>query len=147
MGREVKRVPINFDWTIGKIWYGYLVRKCMDGDYGMACDDCRKFAKLKSLEFTNYNCPIFEELEPPVGEGWQMWETTSEGSPISPVFETPEELAQWLADNNASSFGSCTATYEQWLKMIKDSGWAMSAVLMNGEVKSGVEAVGEFNKG
>lgn len=36
---------------------------------------------------------------PPAGEGWQMWETTSEGSPISPVFASPEELARWLAAN------------------------------------------------
>ena len=41
-----------------------------------------------------------------------IYETCSEGSPISPAFETPEELARWLTDN---SFGSMTATYEQWL--------------------------------
>ena len=34
-----------------------------------------------------------------------MYEDTSEGTPISPAFETPEELARWLADNGASAFG------------------------------------------
>ena len=29
--------------------------------------------------------------------GWQMYETVSEGSPISPIFRTKEELADWLA--------------------------------------------------
>lgn len=80
--------------------------------------------------------------EPPAGEGWQMWETVSEGSPISPVKESPEALALWLVDNGASSFGSNTATYQQWLKMIQ-AGWAPTAVMQGGKLLSGVEAVGE----
>ncbi len=79
--------------------------------------------------------------EPPAGEGWQMWETTSEGSPISPVFATPEELARWLAGTGASSFGSDTATYEQWLRMIKVPGWAPGAVIIGGAAMSGVEGM------
>lgn len=68
-----------------------------------------------------------------------MYEDTSEGTPISPAFETPEELAHWLADTGASAFGGMTATYEQWLSTCK-SGWAVSAVLQNGHMMSGVEA-------
>ncbi len=56
-----------------------------------------------------------------------MYETTSEGTPISPAFETPEALARWLADNNASALGQRGATYEQWLATCR-SGWAPSAV-------------------
>lgn len=40
----------------------------------------------------------WERTEPPTGEGWQAWETTSEGSPISPVFRTAEELATWWSN-------------------------------------------------
>lgn len=29
--------------------------------------------------------------------GWQMYQTVSEGSPVSPVFGTKEELAAWLS--------------------------------------------------
>lgn len=36
----------------------------------------------------------WEREEPPEGEGYQLWETTSEGSPISPVFETLEALCE-----------------------------------------------------
>ncbi len=57
----------------------------------------------------------------------QMYETTNEGEPISPVLETPEELARWLVENNASAFGNRGATYEQWLATIKH-GWAISAI-------------------
>lgn len=61
-----------------------------------------------------------------------MYEDTSEGTPISPAFATPEELARWLADNNASAFGGMTATYEQWLSTAK-RGWAPSAVMTVGD--------------
>lgn len=73
--------------------------------------------------------------------GWCMYETTSEGTPISPVLGTPEELAHWLADNGASTFGSMTTTYEHWLRMIR-AGWAPSAVAVGGVLRSGVETTG-----
>ncbi len=78
---------------------------------------------------------------------FQMYEDTSEGTPISPVMATPEELARWLADNGASAFGNMTATYDQWLATIQ-RGWACSAVMTvnrdgSGTMQSGVEALAE----
>ena len=70
----------------------------------------------------------------------QMYEDTSEGTPISPVMETSEELARWLADNKASAFGGMTATYDQWLSTIK-RGFACSAVITDGRFESGVAAL------
>lgn len=58
---------------------------------------------------------------------FQMYEDTSEGEPISPVFADIETLAHWLADNGASAFAGQTATYEEWLAMCK-RGWAPSAM-------------------
>jgi hypothetical protein len=72
-----------------------------------------------------------------------MYEDTSEGTPISPAFATPEELARWLADNGASSFGNSTATYEQWLRVCK-GGWAPSMVMDSNGLRSGVEALAEI---
>lgn len=37
-----------------------------------------------------------ERYDPPAGEGWQLWETISEGSPITPVFESEKELKAWI---------------------------------------------------
>ena len=34
----------------------------------------------------------WEGPEPPEGEGWQLWETVSEGSPVTPVFADAEGL-------------------------------------------------------
>ena len=72
----------------------------------------------------------------------QMYETCSEGTPISPVMETPEALARWLADNGASSFGHSTASYEQWLRVCK-GGYAPSAIITEQGLTSGVAGLTE----
>jgi hypothetical protein len=69
---------------------------------------------------------------------YMMYETCTEGTPISPAMESPEILARWLADNNASAFGELTASYEQWLGMI-ERGSCVSAIIQKGILKSGVE--------
>lgn len=72
-----------------------------------------------------------------------MYEDCTEGTPISPVFATPEELARWLADSGASSCGSMTATYEQWLATIKQ-GSALSMIYSPSTgLISGVQAAKE----
>jgi hypothetical protein len=81
----------------------------------------------------------WEGTEPPAGEGYQIWETVSEGSPISPVFATPEALAEHMA---GTSWGADKGTpYETWLAFIKGPGWAPSVVMTSGKIFSGVEAV------
>lgn len=58
--------------------------------------------------------------EPPKGSGWQLWETTSEGSPVSPVFKTAEELASWCAER-ATAVAGVQCSRETWLRMfLKD---------------------------
>lgn len=137
MGREIKRVKLDFDWPIGKRWTGYLILTCTD-----ICEDCHKFAKIVGLPYKEgLTCPQFPDFEPPKGEGYQLWEDTSEGSPMSPVFETPEALADWLEFNKVSSCGDMTCSYDQWLDFIKGPGWAPSMVLDSTGVHSGVCAI------
>lgn len=119
-------------------WIAVKARATRLGVYGH-CDDCNgKGARWESRAWRHL-AKKWRKTEPPKGDGWQMWETTSEGSPISPVCESPEALARWLADNNASAFGSQGATYEEWLGMIRGPGWAPSAVQIDGgPIVSGV---------
>jgi hypothetical protein len=80
---------------------------------------------------------------------YQMYETTTEGTPISPVMDSPESLARWLVDNNAASFGPCTATYEQWLGTILSEVGVVAAIIEPGKgLRSGVEVIGqkEYNR-
>jgi hypothetical protein len=72
-----------------------------------------------------------------------MYETCSEGTPISPVMPDAVSLAHWLADNKASAFGRETATFEQWLATIK-AGSAPSAMIDRRGLRSGVAAMAEI---
>jgi hypothetical protein len=84
----------------------------------------------------------WEKTEPPEGDWYQMWETVSEGSPMSPPFATPEELAAYMVKHHWKTDEG--TTYEQWLKFINGPGWAPSMVghYENGKMvlQSGVEA-------
>jgi len=81
------------------------------------------------------------ETLPPSGDGYQLWSTTTEGTPMTPVFATPEGLARHCADNLVSSFGSNTCDYDTWLKFIKGPGWAPSVIITGGVMRSGVDGV------
>jgi hypothetical protein len=126
MGREVKRVPLDFDWTIGKIWSGYLIRTCPvdprnhEDEHDWDCEGCRAFAKIKGFAVDESGCPDYSEFEEvPKGDGYQLWETVSEGSPQSPVFKTAEELAAYC-EKHCTTFGSIKASKDEWLAMIND---------------------------
>ena len=73
---------------------------------------------------------------------FQMYENTTEGTPISPVMPTPEALARWLADTEASAFAGMPASYEAWLNTIHE-GHAPAMLFVKGQglIGPGVEAV------
>lgn len=169
MGREARRVPKNWkhpknyvsdlkplhdnftkrlrDWNEG-------YKKWQQGLYHSYAKDKPEWEpisdKYKDMSYEEYNSerPQQEDYMPDWSDEerthYQMYETTSEGTPISPVFATPEELATWLVDNNANAFAHQTASYEAWFRVCK-GGWAPSAVL-SAEKKclvSGVEGITE----
>ena len=46
-----------------------------------------------------------------------LYESTSEGTPLSPAFETVEAVAEWAAEH-ATTFADFKATKEAWLAML-----------------------------
>ena len=139
MGRELKRVPKDLDYQIGKVWQGY----CPDievfqehfGEKYPYLNDCNDISEVckkcgwymddcsEESEYCFWHNPTNREKwfkEVPDGEGYQLWCTTSEGKPISPVFETLDELCEW-AEPNATTFGYNKATKEQWKKMLDEN--------------------------
>ncbi len=149
MSREAWRMDRNFVAPLSKTWWGFVLdaipcRSCCGRN--KKCPVCegegKVWPKVKPPGFPAKEFPYAHVESIDKGYGWQMWETTSEGSPISPVCESPEALAQWLADNRASTFGNMTATYEQWLKMIQ-VGHAFSMMVDSRGMQSGVTAVAE----
>lgn len=168
MGREIRRVPAN--WEHPKNAAGHYVplhdgfnkrlaawdeenTKWQEGlrrDYGDDKDTWVPVdAKYIGTPFSEWDGerPDQKDYMPDWPEAErthiQMYETCTEGTPISPVCATPEECARWLADNEASAFGHMTATYEQWLATCK-RGWAPSAIgTSRTGLVSGVEALGQ----
>ena len=65
------------------------------------------------------SCDYMPAWTPEEKTHWMMYETTSEGTPISPAFATDVELTLWLFENKAKSFGDRTQTYESWLEIIR----------------------------
>ena len=218
MGRELRRVPMDFDHPIGEIWPGYLSprwRKCPDqhcsngytkaaqyvqglaylidlagqsaldptrpvhpwlqgipvvyGEYQASPDitewirsiapdwepqpmgDNYKIARalleMPGLPRNWGTCDTcdghgihpedieaseaWESTDPPTGDGYQMWETTSEGSPSTPVFLTLKELAEYCAEH-CTTFGRLTASAEGWEQMLRDG--MVSAALAPGVI-------------
>lgn len=172
MGREVRMVPANWqhpqeksDYT-GELCFVPL----FDGDYESAASDwdegwekwqqglCENYSsdekwtaiepEYQQMRYTGYagSRPSPDDYMPQwpaeMRTHLMMYETTTEGTPISPAFETPEDLARWLADNEASAFARQPASYEHWLAVAK-GGWAPSMVISGGHMKSGVEFMGQ----
>ncbi len=81
-------------------------------------------AEGKKMSYTEWNGPrpnpsdYMPVWTPEQATHLMMYETCSEGSPISPAMETVEELARWLADTKASIFGSDSADYDTWMKIM-----------------------------
>jgi hypothetical protein len=202
MSRQLKRVPMDFDWPLNKVWDGFInphYKKCPDckegsttagemlaaiahlimiaGDSaargklhpylesvatrlftsvssdmtelstglagrspsGLGHDSCDRWsavAKIKKAAGVSDEwgtCPTckgraidlgvlaayeaWTPSEPPTGEGYQLWEDCSEGSPISPVFKSLDALCQWAA-TNATTFGSYRASASEWRSML-----------------------------
>lgn len=164
MGREVRKVPA--DWQHPKDARGRYIPLHGGSFAESAAEWDESTARWAKGERRNWGNDTWQPIEPeyvgmtyeewsgprPVASDYMpdwpadqrthlmMYEDTSEGTPISPAFATPEELARWLADTGASAFGSMTASYEHWLHVCR-GGWAPSAAVMDGRMMSGVEAM------
>jgi len=91
------------------------------GVYGY-CPECDGSREVFEDEETKRLHHSWKEYEPPIGEGWQLWETVSDGSPLSPAFASVEELADWSAKNDSSGLNR-----EQWLELFREGKEAVEA--------------------
>lgn len=253
MGRELKRVALDFDWPLGKTWEGFLnphCNRCPNCESGctpekravekivrlllIAGDDSRIRPKDFKYEYPKMQLPImvgnrywphpylvdagvtdtgekmhelstglagreptfmghdaidaysatkkviaaagldpetwgicpvcegsaedpaskkaadaWEETPPPAGEGWQVWETVSEGSPITPVFKTADELIDFMcsAPKDAKRAGWAQGySREAAEHFVRGSGWAPSAISAGGQFMDGVTGMHEVAK-
>lgn len=101
------------------------------------CSRCQGHAYVEVYPGQRADAEAWKPTDPPAGDGWQLWETVSEGSPISPVFATAEELATWMSD---PARGRHWVPAETAAKFIAD-GWAPTFI---GTAETGVVSGVEF---
>lgn len=100
----------------------------------------------------SYYRPPWNESE---ATWWQVYETVSEGTPVTPPFETQEELIEYLVangdfwDQSRRAEGCSTMNCDPWSreqaeKFVKNSGWAPSFVMDSKGFRSGVEAMADL---
>lgn len=125
-----------------------------------ACDHwaaTRKIITAAGLPDTWGTCPVcggeglhpdaaeaynaWTETPPPTGPAYQVWQTVSEGGPVSPPFLDPDDLADWMVANDTSI--TRDTSREQWLAFIRGPGWAPSMVSDGSVLISGVAASGK----
>ena len=212
MGRQIKRVPLDFDYPLNKVWDGYLnphhreCPHCVDGTtpararlsdivslLTLSADDARrrqnhpyftminqairrrfqsvpstdlesliqglsggdrgtlgysssdyaiekKIIEAAGLNPDDWGICIFckgddidpevkeayeawVKVDPPAGDGYQLWENTTEGSPQSPVFASPILLADWC-EKNETIFAENKQSKEDWLAMINQDNFS-----------------------
>ena len=167
MGREVRRVPADWKHPEGKQGYVPIEEGDFESDLKNWKEEYDKWNEGYMKDWDNKTHkdvwvkrtgnaltdayyewfgkrPEKEDYMPQWTEEeathYQMYETVSEGTPISPVMASPEELARWLTDNDANASGRMTASYEGWLRVCK-GGYACSAVFIDGKFQSGVEGM------
>lgn len=102
------------------------------------------------------NAPSVEYYRPEWKEEemtwWQVYETVSEGTPVTPPFETREELVEYLVangdfwDQQRRADGETMMRCDPWPRKRAESfvfgdGWAPSIVVSNDSIMSGVEAI------
>lgn len=152
MSREVRRVPMDWqhptEWR--PIWdpaqrrarmqhvFKPLLGRSYAQDAAAYADRPEDFED-DPPDPTDY-MPEFNDVDPDT-LGYCMYESVTEGTPISPVFQTPEELAHWLADTEASAMGlDHPTTYERWLAVAR-GGWAPSMIATGEGIYSGVDGL------
>lgn len=123
-------------WTV-------IAAECERLNLPPQCAKCKGEGSIWPSPTIKQQAEDWQNIEPPAGDGYQLWETVSDGSPISPVFSTPEQLAEWLATSMEYKWrrNDQGTTREQWLKFINGPGWCMSLIVKDGQVMTGVEVV------
>jgi hypothetical protein len=103
-----------------EIWLTLIQASGVDERWGI-CKTCDGDGVDPAIRETY---EAWEPAPPPTGEGWQLWETTSEGSPVSKVYPTEKAFVQYLIGEGYS---------EKAAKRFCKSGWAPSGMIEIGE--------------
>ena len=158
MGREIRRVPPNWQhpkhevirFHLGQLQYVEEDRSMHDRRYEDAIEQWIK-DRAEWQAKPEHDC-TFEDWEgkapdPDDYRPWkdeeatwyQLWQTVSEGSPVSPPFATLDELAAYLAENG--DYWDQSRGHGGWgierAKRFCEHGWAPSFVVSASGIQEG----------
>lgn len=161
MGREIRRVPPN--WKHPEKMYasgpGYhpmfdktFEQACAEWDEGKRKWDAGEDPDRKKFNYENDpysewagdrpdDAAYYRPWKDEDATWFQLWETVSEGSPVSPPFATIDELAEYLAkhgDEWDEKRGNAGWGIERARAFCK-AGWAPSFVAVGGKLYAGTE--------
>ena len=142
MGRELRKVPANWEHPkkdngsyqpMHNEFYGDVLHEWIkeneEWENGSHPDLIAHPEYKEEYPFWamyNGDCPNYKyyqtkKYKPEELTHIQLYETTTEGSPLSPIFKADEleKLCEWAAEN-ATTFASFKATKEQWFKMLSN---------------------------
>jgi len=156
MGREIRRVPANWEHP-----------RNSDGEYrplndGIDYEDdaniwCEEFEKWKNKEnrpqgyereefYFNYDEPPLREdytdVEKSKCTWYQVYENISEGTPVTPPFETQDDLIDYLVEYGdfwcQRHKHDLKPSRESATNFVKGGGYAPSFIIKNGVIKDGI---------
>ena len=137
MGREIRRVKPG--WVPPRDERGHI-HPHFDKSYREACeewdegyraweprDDCRWFWEWEGGPPEDERCyrPEWSEDEM---TGWCLYETVSEGTPVTPIFDDAEGLIRHLAEHG-EDWSDGGMGYERARAFVESGGWAPSFVM------------------
>jgi hypothetical protein len=160
MSRELRRVPVS--WALDprfplSLHDGYTAKlaawelhnsKWNEGlelsysSYALPVDQwvwvAREGEALQCAQFADWDGPrpksadFMPDWPDSERTHYVLYETVTEGSPVSPVFATAEELAAWLVTPDGRRESRTNSTYEAWMKVFMGNGHVPSMVFQNG---------------
>ncbi len=140
MGREIRMVPPGWDHPKGPngryipLFYGgggefeRRAKKYAEGKAKWDSGEDANRDRFPALSYTDWagKAPDPDDymlvgVPEEACTLYQLYENTSEGTPVGPPFATLEEVANH-AEVNATTFGHFRATKEEWLRMLSPGG-------------------------
>ena len=160
MGREIRRVPKNWEHPKTKFdGYRPLYEPSWEDDYQKWQQSVSDFEKIGSPYYKNLREFIDDEKCPDPSDyvdysseeaiWYQVYETVSQGTPVTPPFSTPEQLAMylhtsgdfWQQDNILDGEKERFMSYEVAFKFVNNDGWVPSCVIVDGVIKDGYQSL------
>ncbi len=125
MGREIRKVPA--DWKHPKD----------DQDEFVGLHD-QTYEESLAEEDYGQKPEWFREAFTSEPTHYQLYETVTEGTPMSPVFETKEELGDWMMIHPDPVWGQRS---REAVDAFLESEWSISMMMIGGKVMDGMEAM------